>query len=144
MPPEMIPPSNLSLTSNVVTKRAINRTRTTSTSEKDSNVHIRGSKTIYTAGRPPWYDSSGQMKEPLVIGMLQLIQIGASNPDVTGWLLLRIVRWERVRQDHRCQKDHWGAQCSMGFVAQHGLVLQGSWSSYPQHKLNFIRKKEQT
>ena len=51
-----------------VLKRNISRTRTTSTSEKDSNVHIRGSKTIYTAGRPPWYDSSGQMKEALVIG----------------------------------------------------------------------------
>lgn len=49
-------------------KKTINRTRTSSTSEKDSNVHIKGSKTIYTAGRPPWYDSSGQMKEALVIG----------------------------------------------------------------------------
>ena len=51
-----------------IPKRNISRTRTTSTSEKDTNVHIKGSKTIYTAGRPPWYDSSGQMKEALVIG----------------------------------------------------------------------------
>ncbi len=50
-------------------KRNISRTRTTSTSEKDGTVHIKGSKTIYTAGRPPWYDSSGQMKEALVIGL---------------------------------------------------------------------------
>lgn len=52
-----------------IPKRNISRTRTTSTSEKDTNVHIKGSKTIYTAGRPPWYDSSGQMKEALVIGL---------------------------------------------------------------------------
>ena len=45
------------------------RNRTTSTSEKDGTIHIKGSKTIYTAGRPPWYDSSGQMKEALVIGI---------------------------------------------------------------------------
>lgn len=49
-------------------KRNISRTRTTSTSEKDGTIHMKGSKTIYTAGRPPWYDSSGQMKEALVIG----------------------------------------------------------------------------
>ena len=58
-----------------VLKRNISRTRTTSTSEKDSNVHIRGSKTIYTAGRPPWYDSSGQMKEALVIGNILAVEI---------------------------------------------------------------------
>ena len=51
-------------------KRSIGRTRSTSTSEKDGTIHIKGSKTIYTAGRPPWYDSSGQMKEALVIGKL--------------------------------------------------------------------------
>lgn len=50
-------------------KRTISRTRSTSTSEKDGTIHIKGSKTIYTAGRPPWYDSSGQMKEALVIGL---------------------------------------------------------------------------
>lgn len=50
-------------------RRTISRTRATSTSEKDGKVHIKGSKTVYTAGRPPWYDSSGQMKEPLVIGL---------------------------------------------------------------------------
>jgi uridine kinase len=45
------------------------RNRTTSTSEKDGTIHVKGCKTIYTAGRPPWYDSSGQMKEALVIGL---------------------------------------------------------------------------
>lgn len=39
------------------------------TAQKEVNVHIKGSKTIYTAGRPPWYDSSGQMKEALIIGL---------------------------------------------------------------------------
>lgn len=57
----------------VVTSVPRNRNRTTSTSEKDGNVHIKGSKTIYTAGRPPWYNSSGQMKDALVIGKLQYL-----------------------------------------------------------------------
>jgi hypothetical protein len=26
-------------------------------------------RTIYTAGRPPWYNSEGQKVEPLVIGL---------------------------------------------------------------------------
>ena len=52
-----------------ISKRGVARTRTTSTSEKDGTIHMKGSKTIYTAGRPPWYDSTGQMKEALVIGM---------------------------------------------------------------------------
>ncbi len=61
------------LKNNPSLKRTISvaRTRTTSTSEKDGTIHMKGSKTIYTAGRPPWYDSSGQMKEALVIGNLQ-------------------------------------------------------------------------
>ena len=62
-------PSDLN-SNNQTLKRTISvaRTRTTSTSEKDGTIHMKGSKTIYTAGRPPWYDSSGQMKEALVIG----------------------------------------------------------------------------
>jgi uridine kinase len=45
------------------------RKRTTSTSEKFTGIHVKGSEKIYTAGRPPWYESSGQMKEALVIGL---------------------------------------------------------------------------
>lgn len=29
-------------------------------------------RTIYTAGRPPWYNSAGQQVEPFVIGQLDL------------------------------------------------------------------------
>ncbi len=38
------------------------------------NPVIRTAKrTIYTAGRPPWYDSHGQLKEPVVIGQYMVI-----------------------------------------------------------------------
>lgn len=30
-------------------------------------IHTR-QRTIYTAGRPPWYNTQGQLKEPFVIG----------------------------------------------------------------------------
>jgi uridine kinase len=26
-------------------------------------------KVVYTAGRPPWYDPSGQLHEPFIIGI---------------------------------------------------------------------------
>jgi hypothetical protein len=61
-------PSDLKNNQNLKRTISVARTRTTSTSEKDGTIHMKGSKTIYTAGRPPWYDSSGQMKEALVIG----------------------------------------------------------------------------
>ena len=45
------------------------RSRTTSTSSpSESNVVRSGTRTIYTAGRPPWYDTQGQLKEAFVIG----------------------------------------------------------------------------
>lgn len=49
------------------------RQRTTSTSQntiQPNEAIIRFSnKTIYTAGRPPWYNTSGQQVEPFVIGI---------------------------------------------------------------------------
>lgn len=67
---DVTPIANITSPSPMCRSRPIvSRTRTTSTSEKDGTIHIKGCKTIYTAGRPPWYDSSGQMKEALVIGL---------------------------------------------------------------------------
>ena len=49
------------------------RTRTTSSSQNtiQSNEAIirSNNKTIYTAGRPPWYNTMGQQVEPFVIGI---------------------------------------------------------------------------
>ena len=48
------------------------RSRTTSTGTSspaaEGPVVHSGSRTIYTAGRPPWYDTHGQLKEAFVIG----------------------------------------------------------------------------
>jgi hypothetical protein len=38
-------------------------------SDKDDGIHFQGDRTVYTAGRPPWYNTNGQIKEPLVIGL---------------------------------------------------------------------------
>ncbi|KAK3602594.1 hypothetical protein CHS0354_034318 [Potamilus streckersoni] len=38
-------------------------------SQKSGRVYHSGLRTLYTAGRPPWYDSHGQLKEPFVIGV---------------------------------------------------------------------------
>lgn len=53
----------------VVLARSRLLSRSKSTSEKTNNVQIKGSKTTYTAGRPPWYTSNGQMKEAFVVGL---------------------------------------------------------------------------
>ncbi len=51
------------------TSRTRARQRTTSTSSAPQGPLVRaGARTIYTAGRPPWYDSHGQLKEAFVIG----------------------------------------------------------------------------
>ena len=39
---------------------------------KQSRVYQSGLRVLYTAGRPPWYDSHGQLKEAFVIGKLEL------------------------------------------------------------------------
>jgi hypothetical protein len=48
------------------------RPRTTSSSgtAAEGPVMRNGTRTIYTAGRPPWYDSHGQLKEAFVIGTI--------------------------------------------------------------------------
>ncbi|ESO95887.1 hypothetical protein LOTGIDRAFT_175054 [Lottia gigantea] len=37
--------------------------------KSSGRVVYTGSRTLYTAGRPPWYDSQGQLKKPFVIGI---------------------------------------------------------------------------
>ncbi|CAF1639735.1 unnamed protein product [Rotaria sp. Silwood1] len=48
----------------------VNRRRLrTSSRSIDERVKVRGRNTIYTAGRPAWYDASGEIKEAFVIGI---------------------------------------------------------------------------
>lgn len=52
--------------------RNLKRQRTTSLSRSNSkgaSVLRTRQRTIYTAGRPPWYDTHGQLIEPFVIGI---------------------------------------------------------------------------
>ncbi|XP_077990892.1 uridine-cytidine kinase-like 1 [Glandiceps talaboti] len=45
------------------------RKRTASTSDKSERVYRTVRRTIYTAGRPPWYNEHGELKEAFVIGL---------------------------------------------------------------------------
>ncbi|XP_006811372.1 uridine-cytidine kinase-like 1 [Saccoglossus kowalevskii] len=45
------------------------RKRTTSTSDKSDRVYRTVKRTIFTAGRPPWYNVHGELKEAFVIGL---------------------------------------------------------------------------
>lgn len=45
------------------------RERTWSSTAKDETLLLTRQRTIYTAGRPPWYNAQGQLVEPFVIGI---------------------------------------------------------------------------
>ncbi|KAH7976146.1 hypothetical protein HPB52_009333 [Rhipicephalus sanguineus] len=49
--------------------RRVRRERLWSGSAKDDSLLLTRQRTIYTAGRPPWYDVQGQLVEPFVIGI---------------------------------------------------------------------------
>ncbi|XP_077496691.1 uridine-cytidine kinase-like lethal (2) k01209 isoform X4 [Amblyomma americanum] len=49
--------------------RRIRRERLWSGSAKDDTLLLTRQRTIYTAGRPPWYNAQGQLVEPFVIGI---------------------------------------------------------------------------
>ncbi|XP_052101307.1 uridine-cytidine kinase-like 1 isoform X2 [Mytilus californianus] len=51
------------------TKSGINKKISFTTSSKSQRVYQSGLRTLYTSGRPPWYDSHGSLKEPFVIGV---------------------------------------------------------------------------
>lgn len=78
------------LTSSGIKKR--NRTTSSSTSPSQGSVVRSGTKIIYTAGRPPWYDSHGQLKDAFVIGKQSLSWqwhcpfTGDNHYILPGWL----------------------------------------------------------
>ncbi|KAH6922445.1 hypothetical protein HPB50_013618 [Hyalomma asiaticum] len=49
--------------------RRLRRERLWSGSAKDDSLLLTRQRTIYTAGRPPWYNVQGQLVEPFVIGI---------------------------------------------------------------------------
>ena len=49
------------------------RVVSTSGTQKSSRVYQTGLRVLYTAGRPPWYNTHGQLKEAFVIGKSLLI-----------------------------------------------------------------------
>lgn len=62
----------------VKSPRSTLRQRTTSVSQStkktaSESVLQSHTRTIYTAGRPPWYNTAGQQVEPFVIGELSII-----------------------------------------------------------------------
>lgn len=67
----------------VKSPRSTLRQRTTSVSQSTKKTATESvlqshTRTIYTAGRPPWYNTAGQQVEPFVIGLflIQLLNFG--------------------------------------------------------------------
>lgn len=45
------------------------RTASTAANQKSGRVYHSGMRTVYTSGRPPWYNSHGELKDAFVIGL---------------------------------------------------------------------------
>ena len=43
--------------------------------EETRVMHVQGRRTLYTSGRPPWYNKEGQLKDAFIIGIIWLILI---------------------------------------------------------------------
>lgn len=70
--PITIPAKTTSRSNSQVKSPKPRRQRTTSTSQNTNQneaIMRANNRTIYTAGRPPWYNVSGQQVEPFVIGI---------------------------------------------------------------------------
>ena len=58
------------------TQRQRTTSQSTTTTSRSREPILRGRRrTIYTAGRPPWYDCQGQLVEPFVVGEYSNISI---------------------------------------------------------------------
>lgn len=57
------------------TKAGLKKISFSTSKSKSQRVYQSGLRTLYTSGRPPWYDSHGSLKEPFVIGKY-LLSIG--------------------------------------------------------------------
>ena len=120
------------------TSRTRARQRTTSTSSAPQGPVVRsGARTIYTAGRPPWYDSHGQLKEAFVIGMFHLcvslffvkktkiFKLNLPNPIESEIYFNRNMWWKCLWENNCGKKHHTSSWCTMGFITQYGFFLQG-------------------
>lgn len=66
---------------------SINQTTTITSSE---SIIRANNRTIYTAGRPPWYNCAGQQVEPFVIGSTSIIGNKISPNSFTSFHLIGI------------------------------------------------------
>lgn len=90
------------------------RKRTTSQSKTEPPLLRTSKRTIYTAGRPPWYNEAGTpFKEAFVIGEpVRARSLAALCRRVGRWSCRlfssfgRLVRRQRIRQDDGGQQDY--------------------------------------
>uniref|UniRef100_A0A8C3BSY2 uridine/cytidine kinase n=1 Tax=Cairina moschata TaxID=8855 RepID=A0A8C3BSY2_CAIMO len=111
------------------------RRRTASQCKPEPPLLRTSKRTIYTAGRPPWYSETGApVDEAFVIGGPRG-RAGPGRAGVGGWegagtaltvpARPRAVRRQRLGQDDGGDADHRGAGRALGRAALHGLLLQG-------------------
>lgn len=80
------------------------RKRTTSQCKSEPPLLRTSKRTIYTAGRPPWYNEHGtQSKEAFAIGELAATSL---SPYPVGWAGPAI-RCQGIRPQHRSGFQSW-------------------------------------
>lgn len=81
---------------------SINLTKTIDATE---SIIRANNRTIYTAGRPPWYDCAGQQVEPFVIGLFSFV-----------WFIC-------TKQKKKTQKSPSSSFCHPSYCRSHFTIL---------------------
>ena len=95
----------------------------TTTISKNENILRTRQRTIYIAGRPPWYDAHGQLLEPLIIGNYSIILISfacnrqENSNDLDLLSAKRCLRWKCFRQNDRGKEDYRSIGRTLGHLA---------------------------
>lgn len=87
-------------------------------------------RTIYTAGRPPWYNSAGQQVEPFVIGKLNVLFLVLLSCFFVFyyfkyWYNSYRNMWRKcLGKDNSCSQNHSCIRHALGHPFKHGFLLQ--------------------
>lgn len=102
-------------------ERTLSLSKSAKSATKTDPVLRTRQRTIYTSGRPPWYDTQGQSIESFVIGLSHNYLI--YRKIIIKFTPIRNLWRKCFRKDNRCPKDHWGSGRTLGHSTQSRQLL---------------------
>ena len=83
-PPPKVPKSPLKTPKSPTKAGPLAKKKAFKTSPSSHRVFQTGLRTVYTSGRPPWYDSHGYQKDAFVIGQYEQMLVHVFNIQILG------------------------------------------------------------